>query len=70
MENKRKSQFSPKKSKRLCTFQECWIKNDKYEKWLQKVSEYDVRCLLCNIQFTIKYEGVKGIKNIQKQQII
>ncbi len=32
------------------------------KKWLQKVSEYDVRCLLCNIQFTIKYEGVKGIK--------
>jgi uncharacterized protein YehS (DUF1456 family) len=61
MPSKRKLDFSPKKKRRLITVNDNWLKNEKYKDWIRKVNDYTLRCVFCNIEFTIKFEGISAV---------
>jgi hypothetical protein len=44
-------------------------KNEKYKDWIQKVNDYTLRCVFCNIEFTNLKEFLPFL-NMKKQQII
>ena len=68
--------LSNKKVARFTNFNNEWLKNPKYEKWLSKCSigEFYAKCGLCNSRFTIKYRGESELithlegKNHQENQ--
>jgi hypothetical protein len=61
MSSKRKLDFSTKKKRRLITVNDNWLKNQKYKYWIRKVNDHTLRCVFCNIEFTIKFEGISAI---------
>jgi hypothetical protein len=61
MSSKRKLDFSTKKKRRLITVNDNWLKNQKYKCWIRKVNDHTLRCVFCNIEFTIKFEGISAI---------
>jgi hypothetical protein len=61
MSTKRKLNFSPKNKRRLIIVNDNWLKNEKYKEWIRKVNDYTLRCVFCNIEFTIKFEGISAI---------
>lgn len=71
-------QSTPKKKvKRFCSFNDNWIKDENFKSWLMKYSEEYAKCKICQVQFTVKYDGIGAIKqhlnslkhkNIENQQ--
>lgn len=54
----------PTKKRRIrnCQFQDVWLKNPKYVSWLGRANDAsEARCILCKVQFSIKYDGVKAV---------
>lgn len=47
-------------------FNNGWLKVDEYKLWLKKINEYTASCHTCNINFTVKHEGEKAIKDHKK----
>lgn len=54
-----------KKKRRSCKFNQEWLQHPDYKIWLQTVQEDDemARCLICSITFSVKWDGVKAVKN-------
>ena len=48
----------PKKVKRYCSFNGDWCQD---YTWLSRVDEFTAKYVLCNISFTVKYDGRKAI---------
>ncbi len=55
-----------KKVKRLCNFNDNWLTNEKYKEFLEKIDENTANCKLCNVSFTVKYDGVYSINSHSK----
>jgi hypothetical protein len=55
-----------KKVKRLCNFNDNWLTNEKYKEFLEKIDENTAHCKLCNVSFTVKYDGVYSINSHSK----
>ena len=54
--------ISPKnRKKKYCAFNDNWLRDNNYKQWIKKVNDYTVKCLWCNTNITIKYEGVLAI---------
>ena len=52
---------SNKKQKRWTKFQDNWLKNDEFKQWLIKKDEFSAKCGYCDINFSVKYEGLKAV---------
>ena len=52
-----------KRVARFTHFNDDWLENPKYQKWLSKCSidKFYAKCGLCNSRFTIKYKGESEI---------
>lgn len=64
------SQLTPKK-KRFGIFNDNWLKDENSKSWLMKYDNEYAKCRICQIQFTIKHDGVGAIKqhiNSQKHK--
>lgn len=74
----KRSQLTPKKKvKRYCSFNNNWLHDKNFKSWLIKYNEEYAKCKLCQVQFTVKHDGINAIKqhlnsqkhkNIDKQQ--
>jgi hypothetical protein len=54
--------ISPKRKKKFLTrFQENWLKDEEFNKWLNKTDEYTAHCGICGKDITIKYEGINAL---------
>lgn len=66
------NQLTPKKKvKRFCCFNDNWLKDENFKSWLMKCSEEYGKCKICQVQFTVKYDGISAIKqhlNSQKHK--
>lgn len=57
--------LNPNKRKRLkyyTSFSDDWIKNPEYSSWLRKLDDKTGRCVNCQTNFTVKWEGEMAIK--------
>lgn len=53
---------NPRKVKKYETkFKESWLINEKYKKWLVKIDEKKAKCSICNVNFTVKWDGEKAL---------
>jgi len=63
MSSKRETEHSLKHTKRrLISFSDLWLKNDKFKEWLRKEDEFTAKCLYCKSNFTVKYEGLAALR--------
>lgn len=65
------SNNSEMKRRYLSSFREEWLQEENYKEWLQKVDtdECMCKCRICNISFTVKYDGVKAVnKHLQSER--
>lgn len=57
------NQLTPKKKvKRLCSFNDNWLKDENFKSWLIKYNEEYAKCQICQIRFTVKYDGIGAVK--------
>lgn len=54
-----KSQSKTKKYE--SNYQQSWLENEKYKKWVRKVDEKHAKCIICNVKFTVKWDGEKAL---------
>lgn len=68
---------SKKKVKRFCSFNDNWLNDENFKLWLMKYNEEYAKCKICQVNFTIKYDGISAVKqhlnslkhkNMDKQQ--
>lgn len=52
---------SAKNTKRLTQFNDNWLNNSEFNKWLSKSSDYMAKCNICNSEFTVKYSGQSAL---------
>lgn len=52
-----------KHNKRVCRFQESWLKDDKFEKWISecKNEKSFAKCNFCETKISVKYDGVRAL---------
>ncbi len=55
-----------KKAKRECYFNDNWLKNEKFKDFLSKIDDKTATCRLCNVSFTVKYDGIDSIESHSK----
>ncbi|KAI6652434.1 hypothetical protein LOD99_7448 [Oopsacas minuta] len=63
----------PKKARRECSFNIQWLTNPSNSGWLSKVNFNTARCTVCNVSFTVKYDGIKAItahRNSEKHNVL
>lgn len=52
-----------KKRNRNCVFNDEWLKDQIFSDWIAKHNDPNkARCILCQIVFSVKYDGVKAVK--------
>lgn len=50
-----------KKKKYESNFQQSWLEDEKYRQWVRKVDDKNAKCVICNVNFTVKWDGEKAL---------